>query len=121
MSSKHRRDWDDVHYYADQYEYICNQMQTAIDNILSVDPEAVIVLQSDHGVRGGYFVGEGLEVELDDQRRILNAVYFGGEPVDIEGLDSVNTMRLVMSMLGGDFPPLNDENLVHYYYADQRG
>ena len=119
VPSDHRRDWHDTKYYADQYEYTTSQARMMIENILFVDPSAVIILQGDHGCRGGYFVGEGLEIELQDQRRIMNAVYFGGEEIDIEGLSAVNTLRLVMTKLGADFPPLPDEGVEPFYYEDQ--
>ena len=119
VNSDHRRDWNDTKYYADQYKYTTDQARMMIENILSVDPSAVIILQGDHGCRGGYFVGEGLDVELKDQRRIMNAVYFGGEEIDIDGLSAVNTLRLVLTKLGADFPQISDEDVEPYYYEDQ--
>ena len=119
VSSAYRRDWDDPSHYAEQHAYMTARTKSVIESILSVDPNAVIILQSDHGVRGGLFVGHGLEVELDDQRRIFNAVYFGGEPVEIEGLTAVDTLRYVLTQLGGDYPPLGSEGVVPLYYSDQ--
>ena len=119
VSSQYRRDWEDASHYADQHAYMTVRVQSMIESILSVDPNAVILLQSDHGVRGGFFVGRGLEVELDDQRRIFNALYFGGEPVDIEGLSAVNTLRYVLSEMGANYPALDDAGLMPYYYKDQ--
>lgn len=119
VNSKYRREWEDTSYYAAQYHYMTVKTQAVIENILSVDPDAVILLQSDHGVRGGYFINKGLEVEFSDQRRIFNALYIGGEPVDIEGLSAVNTLRYVLTYLGADYPPLSDEGVQPYYYQKQ--
>ena len=121
VSSKYRRDWEDVSHYAEQHAYMTTRLQSVVESILSVDPEAVILLQSDHGVRGGFFVGHGLEVEPNDQRRIFNALYFGGEPVDIEGLTAVNTMRYVLTKLGADYPALEDEGIRPFYLDEQSG
>ncbi len=114
-----RRDWTDPSHYANQHTYMTKRLTGAIESILSVDPNAIILIQSDHGVRGGFFVDKGVEVELDDQRRIFNALYFGGESVDIEGVSPVNTMRFILTQLGADYPPLNEEGLQHVYYKEQ--
>ncbi len=119
VSAKYRREWEDVSYYAAQYHYMTIRTKAIIENILKVDPNAVILLQSDHGVRGGYFINKGLEVEFSDQRRIFNALYFGGQAVDIEGLSAVNTVRLVLSLLGADYGPLDDTDIQPYYYQKQ--
>lgn len=119
VSSRYRRDWTDPSHYAAQHRYMTVRTKMMIENILKVDPDAIILLQSDHGVRGGYFINNGLEIEFSDQRRIFNALYFGGEQVDIEGLSAVNTLRLVLTELGASYPPLDDENIHPYYYEKQ--
>ena len=121
VSSAYRRDWTDPTHYAEQHQYMTVRTQKLVEDILSVDPDAVILIQSDHGVRGGFFVEEGLELELPDQRRIFNALYVGGEPVDIEGLSAVNTLRYVLTQLGLSYPLLDDTSVEPYYYDEQIG
>ena len=121
VSSKSRRDWEDPSHYAEQHAYMTTRAESMIESILSVDPDAVILLQSDHGVRGGFFVGHGLQVELEDQRRIFNALYFGGESVDIDGLSAVNTLRYALTRLGADYPMLSEEGIRPFYYKEQIG
>lgn len=119
VSSKYRRDWTDPSHYAAQHHYMTVRTQQMVESILKVDPDAVILIQSDHGVRGGYFINDGLEVALSDQCRIFNALYFGGEAVDIEGLSAVNTMRTVLTRLGLSYPVLDDADIHPYYYEKQ--
>lgn len=121
VSSIYRRDWEDPSHYAEQHAYMTTRAQSMIESILSVDRDAVILLQSDHGVRGGFFVGHGLQVELEDQRRIFNALYFGGESVDINGLSAVNTLRFVLTKLGADYSALSEEGIRPFYYKEQIG
>ncbi len=93
----------DLRYYLGQFIYITGRLETMISSILENDPDAIIVLQSDHGQR---HVGDDL-----DTRRILNALYMGKgrEPVDITGLSGYNTWRALLNALGGDYPLLPEE------------
>ena len=119
VPSRYRRNWTNPAHYAAQHQYITVRTQNMIENILKTDPDAIILLQSDHGVRGGYFVNKGLQIDYADQRRIYNALYFGGEPVDIEGLTAVNTLRLILTKLGADYPMLAEEGVQPFYYNKQ--
>lgn len=76
-----------------------------MDNIQAHDPEAVIILQSDHGARLGHHLaelyGDPYDAETDTihQQNILNCVYLPGETVDITGLNGINTLRTVLNRL----------------------
>ncbi len=103
--------WSDLSYYRDQYIYITKRMKQTVSTILEHDPRAVILLQSDHGLR----YHEDSEkphtfwIETAYQRQIFNALYVGGEPVDITGLSGYNTWRALLNALGGDYPLLPEE------------
>ena len=63
-----------------------------VNNILEEDREAIIILQSDHGVRYPVHMEElgiNTEYEIDSEipymENILNCVYYKGEKIDIEG------------------------------------
>ena len=109
-----RCNWGDTAYYRGAWEYTAAFYQRIFDSIIANDPEAIIILMSDHGVRGGLYTTETVEIDLPDQCRIFNAVYYGGEEFDIEGLSSVNTVRAVLSSLGADFPPVEDPDFMYY-------
>ncbi|MEA5015949.1 MAG: sulfatase-like hydrolase/transferase [Candidatus Limiplasma sp.] len=87
--------WNGKNAYVDNLRYATNQVMRVIDNLLAIDPDSVIILQSDHGAR------IDLETEGPFSKEylpILNAVYYRGETFDqIEGLSGVNTMRAILS------------------------
>jgi hypothetical protein len=45
-------DPNDVHLYLPQYKYAVKQMIAQIDTIIEDDPNAVIIIQADHGIHG---------------------------------------------------------------------
>ena len=85
-----------------------------MDNLIAQDPNAVIILQSDHGARypAQMFVGFGSPpldqtVENPYMQNILNCVYVGGRSLEIEGLTGINTLRTVLnSEFGTELPML---------------
>lgn len=106
-----RKDWYDVtnaNSYLEQHMFVTSQLENILDTILAVDPNSVIVLQSDHNYRCSTESNDlplnGKEIPYKEQCRILNAVYFCGEPLDIEGLSGPQTLRLVMEKLGAKIP-----------------
>ncbi len=88
--------WQRPENYLGQFIFMTGKMKTMISSILENDPGAIILLQSDHGRRG--------DSTKRDRNRILNALYMGGEFVDITGMSGYNTWRTLLNELGGDFP-----------------
>ncbi len=103
--------WEDTHYYLDQYIYITKRLLQTAKNIVANDRNAIILIQSDHGLR--YHEDSDKPhtfwIDTEDQRRILNALYVGGKPVDITGLSGYNTWRVILSVLGEAYPTLPEE------------
>ncbi len=100
---EHRHNWRDKRHYLGFFIYTTRRIQDVLGRILDRDPDAVILLQSDHGARASER-GTGrraLDIPEADQRSILNAVYFRGEPLDIEGLDGFDTGLRVYEALFG--------------------
>ena len=97
--------WRDPQYYLGQLQYTNSRILKAVDNIQAHDPEAVIILQSDHGVRLGHHLaelyGDPYDAETDTihQQNILNCVCLPGETLDITGLNGINTLRTVLNRL----------------------
>jgi hypothetical protein len=104
-------DWDTLSYYAGQYKYAMNQMEKICDKLIEDDPNCVIIIMGDHGVRPRSSLRTKMHNELTDydMRKFFNVVYFRGETLDIEGLDGVNTLRKVITALGGDYPIIQEE------------
>lgn len=103
-------DWADQSCYLGQYQYITKRLEQTISSILANDPGAVILVQSDHGLRyhTDGVTSHTFTIAQEDQRRILNALYFGGKQVDISGLSGYNTLRMVLTELGLDYPVLEE-------------
>lgn len=111
----HSSDWTNQQYYLGQYKYATKLMLQMLNNILEHDKNSVILLQSDHGARGGG------KYPLEFMSSPLNAVYYQGiQQLDIEGESSVNTLRIVLNhVLGTNFEmlpvptaePMKDEDV----------
>lgn len=92
--------WKDKQYYLGQFKYTTKIMLKMLQNIVDNDPNSIIVLQSDHGGRGGAQEGFRIAIPYETKTNPLNAVYVGKESsLTIEGLSSVNTVRVVLNYL----------------------
>lgn len=103
----------DQHYYLDQLQYLNTVLETAISNILTRDPECLIVLQSDHGTRYPgqmlLFYGEpdyDPLLETPYMQNSLNCVYYQGQPLSIEGQTGINTWRILLNEIFGTELPM---------------
>lgn len=109
-------DWEDRSVYLGQFKYTTKRIMAIVDEIVKRDPDSVIIIQSDHGCRPVYHqwsvTGKTFDIPQEDielMRSSLNVVYYRGEPLQIEGLSGVNTLRAVMNqLLGTDYPMLPD-------------
>lgn len=81
----------DPQYYTGQLRFMSRKILELADGMLEKDPGAVMLLQSDHGPR---FFGIMPEREM---RACLNVLYASGRTVSIEGLSTVDTLRLAMN------------------------
>lgn len=101
-----RMNWNKPDFYRDQYIFITKHIFTIFKTIISADPHSIIIIMSDHGVRSH---NQGFaNITNKDNCWNFNAVYFCGQPLDIEGMSSVNVMRLIATSLGVDMPPVKD-------------
>ena len=87
------------------------RLQKVCENIVREDPDAIIILQSDHGQR---FVEN---VTMLDLTNVLNAVYFRGQPIEgIEGRNALNTWRAVLrTQFRLDLPEIKEKRLKNEY------
>lgn len=93
-------EWRKPELYLAKLDYINREILTAVDNIQANDPDAVILLQADHGARTpGHLVeqfGEpwfDTDVEIPYMENVLNCVYVPGGGVDVEGDTCINATR----------------------------
>ena len=104
--------WGDKNAYLGQYKYCTKLVTQGLDNILKNDPEALIILMSDHGVRrhepDKYQWMKDLTPE--DTGDILCAVYNGGKDfIDIEGMCGANVVTSVVNEIYGYNIPLAEQ------------
>ncbi len=107
------RDWRDENVYLGQYKFINKHLMASVSTIIANDPDSVIIIMSDHGIRyhADCTLKHKFYITDKDSLRIINAVYIKGDKYDIEGLSAINTMRFVLSLFEGNegkYPPIQD-------------
>lgn len=121
--------WLDPSLYLNQLEFISDYILELVDTIQKNDPEAVILLQSDHGNRYPIHMWQMKVLERYDpyeeepyMKNILNCVYYQGESFPIEGETGINTLRLVFrQVLDADLPPIEPVYTYFFGYEDETG
>ena len=99
--------------YKNQIAFIDQSIIEIVTNIRSNSPEAVIIIQGDHGP-GALFTQESVRNEgLNEKFHILNAYYFPGG--DYRSLSSditpVNSFRLILNDLFGTNLPYQENSV----------
>lgn len=96
--------WRDETLYPGQLQYVNTKILEAIDNIQANDPNAVILLMSDHGARvplhmveqfGGPWFDTAKETPV--MQSALCCVYVPGQSLDIAGQSGINAARMVLN------------------------
>lgn len=100
VSSSNWVNWEDDKFYLDQYKFCSNQIIEITSHILKNDPDSIIIVQSDHGARAVdselYFT----KFTYEQMSNHFNCVYYRGQqPLEIEGLSGVNTLRVILNNL----------------------
>lgn len=96
--------WKDESLYPAQLQYINSVILTAIDHIQKKDPEAVILLLSDHGARVPLHMVEQFggprfdaEKETPVMQNALTAACVPGKSLELEGETGINAARLALN------------------------
>lgn len=97
--------------YRGMVECLNKQLLDAIDTILEADPEAVIIIQSDHGHDWGVDFSDPYDPAWSreagwDRWPLLSALRLPDGCAVPEDLSPVNTMRLVLACLSDNRPDL---------------
>lgn len=119
--------WRDHSLYLNQLEFMSDYILELVDAIQTHDPQALILLQSDHGNRYAIHmmqVGDWEDYDPHEEnpymQNILNCVYYQGASFDIEGQTGINTMRQVFSqVLGADLAPIEPVEDYSKDYQDE--
>ena len=116
-------DWNEKQLYIGQLKYISQNIENVIENIKKSDPDALVIIQSDHGSRYPYWMVEDYDAEVYDEQEenfymqnILNCVYYKGETIDIEGESGINTLRKTLNyVFGTSYEMLDSQKCVKTY------
>ncbi|MCC5952718.1 MAG: sulfatase-like hydrolase/transferase [Acidimicrobiia bacterium] len=98
--------------YANDLRCVSQEVIARVDQILADDPDAIIILQGDHGTRLGFSFDitydEVTDAQLQEGFATLNAIRLPPEcaHLEVEGEPLVNTFRLVFACLSGEVPEL---------------
>ena len=118
--TSHLLDWSTPEYYINQLKYCNKLLEDTIENITTNDPDSIIVLMSDHGVRN-YSTSS---IQFDwmnqmspkDHTDILCAVYYKGESFsDIDGFCGSNVLINVINKAWGYEIPLIKQSDDFYF------
>ena len=126
--------WKDATLYPGQLQFVNTVILEAVDNIQKADPEAVILLMSDHGARVPLHMVEQFggprfdaEKETPVMQSALCCAYVPGQTLEIEGDTCINAARKTLDAAFGTslgvIPPKTGYILPDYYNAkpqDQR-
>ena len=120
--------WLDHSLYLGQVEFINKHITALVETIQRDDPDALILLQSDHGNRYAiHMVQMGAWKHYDPHeenqymQNILNCVYYRGQTFEIEGQTGINTLRLVFDrVLGTELPPVEPIQDYSNDYVDEQ-
>ena len=105
------RNWRDEDVYLGQYKFISKHMLATLSTIIENDPDSIIIIMSDHGIRyhADCSLTHKFYITDKDSCRIFNAVYIKGQQYDMQGLSAINTLRYILSLYEGmDYPPIED-------------
>lgn len=100
--------WDRHELYLGQLEFISNFILELVAGIQENDPDALIIVQSDHGSRqANHYYDMGIWDSFDAKsenlymQNILNCIYYQGEHIPIEGQTGINSLRLTLNQVFG--------------------
>ncbi len=105
------RNWRDTKVYLGQYKFISKHLMATVSTITKCDPNSIIIIMSDHGIRYHADCAKTHKFYITDKDscRIMNAVYIKGQAYNMEGLSAVNTLRYILSLYDGlKYPPIKD-------------
>ena len=101
---REKSNWQNSDTYLGQLKYCSKRILEVMEIIVDNDPNAIIIIQSDHGYRQPIYLKnwygknyDDWELEYQYIRNILNAVYYKGERIDIESLSGINTLYTVIN------------------------
>ena len=123
--------WKEPQRYTDQLQYINSVILKTIDSIQEKDPDAVILLLSDHGARVPLHMVEQFggpwfdaEKETPVMQNALVSAYIPGQQLNLERQTGINATRMVLNGAFGlklsMVPPAEGYVLPDYFNSKDR-
>ncbi len=113
-------DWTTKDQYLNQLKYTTSLLTQSINNIIENDPDSIIIIMSDHGLRVREEATDTWMKGMTpkDNADILCAVYFKGEEfTDIEGMCGANVMITIMNeVYGYEIPYIAQSDDFYFEY-----
>lgn len=90
--------------YANQLLHLNTLMTKAITDLRAADPEAIIIIQGDHGPGSHYVSSDIMQNNMVERSSILNAIYLPGPGREdlYDTISPVNTFRVIFNNYFGD-------------------
>lgn len=89
--------------YIPQYEFMISQIKKIVKNILFNDPNAIIIIQSDHGPRERFGGFPGIDIPYTHMFRVLNLLRFPESyEYPVGRLSPLNTIKFVLNTFLGE-------------------
>jgi len=118
ISDDDHSNWEDKNVYLGQYKYCTKLIVETVGSIIENDPNSIIILQSDHSGRYPWHMNAVYphpshwkwDEEIQYMTSIMNAVYFQGDKIDIEGLSGTNTVIRVFNKVFGTAMPYAEQS-----------
>lgn len=105
--------------YRDAVECVNQRLLEAVDAIIRADPDAVVLVQSDHGSELTFDIWSAPSYP-DERFGVLSALRIPGCDVDVpDDLSPVNVFRVVFGCLSDRELPLAPDRSLQWTYADR--
>lgn len=89
--------------YCDQVSFINDRIYTIVSQLIFDSPDAVIIIQGDHGPGADFFEDDYEKSDLNQRFHILNAIYFPDRDYSSlnSGITPVNSFRVILNKFFG--------------------
>ncbi len=86
--------------YLDQLQFVNKKIQEVVEKLVVKEPSPIIIIQSDHGIRGGPYKGAGENGKYIRDFNNFKAYYFPdkGRNIEFETTTPVNSFRVLFNL-----------------------
>lgn len=106
--------------YCDQVSFINVRINTIVSQLILDSPDAVIIIQGDHGPGADFFQDDYEKSDLNQKFHILNAIYFPDQEYQLlsDDVTPVNTFRVILNKYFNSTSPLLENRTFYSGYSN---